>query len=224
MKNQQKGSASLVLIVIIIVLVGIVGYFIFSKKIVNNPYSQTSTNPATLPVPNQPSTSQATSSKTPNQLSLIMSKNTAFSDLTVSLGSVNQKIGSYTISSSNAQAVNLTNIVIITQKASFPGESTAFKNLTVKINGIKFGQIVASPNPSNSDNFEGLVNIPANKKIIVDLYADITTTHSVPFTFDSSVATELSGCYGSEVGNSTSVNCNSIVGNGITGQSVILNK
>src|SRR5437868_1245709 len=117
------------LVFVLVVIVAFAGYFIFSNKIVTNSYNQTSTNQTTPPVSNQSSTSQVKSFKPSSELPLTMARNTAFSDPTVSLGSVNQKIGSYTISSSNIQDINLTYISIITQKAPFPGEPTAFKNL-----------------------------------------------------------------------------------------------
>lgn len=138
---------------------------------------------------------------------LTVSRNTAFGSPNYSPGSTDVRIGSYSLTASSADGVNLNSITILTSAAS-----TNFQNLKLKVAGQQFGITQPTLSASASYTFSGSLNIPAGQTKIVDVFADILSSTSAG-TYTT--VTTLSGCSGSGATTFNSVTCASTSGQNI---------
>lgn len=147
--------------------------------------------------------------------SLTVSKNSGVGSQTYSAGAGGARIGSYALTASSAEGVNLTSITI---KTGTNGAS--YQNLRVMRGTTQFGTTQPTVGANTSYTFSGSVNIPAGQTVIVDVYADILSGTSAG---THSTITTLTGCSGSGASTFTSVSCSSTAGQDvvIAGQSSI---
>ena len=87
-------------------------------------------------------------------------------------GQGNARIGSWVLSASSAEGINVSTITFIAS-GTFP-----FANLTAKVNGVQFGNVDGSVTAGDTETFAGAspAAIPAGGNITVDLYADTLST------------------------------------------------
>lgn len=88
-------------------------------------------------------------------------------------GQSNAKIGSYVLSASSAEGINVSTITILsTSTATFP-----YANLYIKVNGTQFGDTKGSVIAATNYTFAGSspILISAGGSVTVDVYADILT-------------------------------------------------
>jgi len=117
---------------------------------------------------------------------------------TTTIGGV--KIGSYALSASSAEGVNVSNLTI-TMSAS----STDFKNLKIMVGGNQFGSTLGTLSGSDIVAFSGTaIAIPAGSSKIVDVYATVLSGASQG---TKTTLTRLSSCVGTGATNYTSVSC-----------------
>jgi hypothetical protein len=151
--------------------------------------------------------------------SISASTNNALGAQNVSAGTSNLRIGSYSLSASSAEGVNVNtvNITTLPGQTTWIGGATAFQNLRLFINGTQFGTTQNTVSPEGNYVFSGSpFNVPAGQTVNVDVFAD--TLSSATGTYTS--ATALSGYTGTGATSYTSVN---MVGSAINGQSVNFN-
>lgn len=121
------------------------------------------------------------------------------------------KIGSYVLTASSAEGVNVSNLAI-TMNAS----STNFQNLKVMVNGAQFGTTRPTLTGSDVVTFSGSspINVPSGGSTIVDVYADILSNAS---TISYSTVTRLTSCTGTGAMTYTAISCSLVSsGNGQT--------
>ncbi len=88
-------------------------------------------------------------------------------------GQSNAKIGSFVLSASSAEGINVSTITLVsTTSATFP-----YANLYIKVNGVQFGTVTGSVLTATNYTFAGSspILIPAGGSVTVDVYADILT-------------------------------------------------
>ena len=87
-------------------------------------------------------------------------------------GQANAKIGSWVLSASSAEGINVSTITWVAS-GTFP-----FANLTAKVNGVQFGNVDGSISTGDTETFSGAspAAIPAGGNITFDLYADVLST------------------------------------------------
>lgn len=109
---------------------------------------------------------------------LTVALNNTLGSQNVSAGTTNLRIGSYALSASSVEGVNVNTVSI--QPA--PGQSVTpalFQNLKLFVNGTQFGVAQAVVNNSTTYSFSGIAfNIPAGSTVNVDVYADTLSTAS----------------------------------------------
>lgn len=95
-------------------------------------------------------------------------------------GQANARIGSWVLSASSAEGINVSTITFVAS-GTFP-----FANLLAKVNGVQFGNVDGSITAGDTETFAGSspAAIPAGGNLTIDLYADVLST-----------ATNLGGAY-----------------------------
>ncbi|MEK7193217.1 MAG: peptidoglycan-binding protein [Patescibacteria group bacterium] len=141
--------------------------------------------------------------------SLTASLNSGVGAQTVSKGATNVRIGSYSLTASTAEGVNLNTITILTSASS-----SNFQNLKLKDGTTQIG--ITQPTLSNSASytFSGNINVAAGQTKIIDMYADVLSG-TVAATYTA--VTSISSCSGSGSMTFTSVTCGAV-----TGQSLVV--
>ena len=152
--------------------------------------------------------------------SISASTNNALGNQNVSAGTSNLRIGSYSLSASSAEGVNINTVSITTLPGmanwGYVGAPTAFQNLRVFVNGAQFGTTQNTVSPNGVAVFSGSpFTVPAGSTVNVDVFAD--TLSSATGTYTN--ATELSGYTGTGAKSYTAVNMTGVV----LGQSVNFN-
>jgi len=130
--------------------------------------------------------------------SLGATENSALGNQSVSAGTTNLRIGSYSLSASSAEGVNVNTVSILLTPTypSWISGLTAFQNLKLIVNGVQFGQTNNTLSPQGTYVFSGSpINVPAGQTVNVDVYAD--TLSSATGTYNN--ATELTGYTGTGV-------------------------
>lgn len=140
---------------------------------------------------------------------LTASTNSGVGTQTVAAGQTGAKIGSYSLTASAAEGVNI-NTLNITMSAS----GTLFSNLRLMIGNTQFGTTQPTLSASGVYGFSGTLNIPAGTSRIVDVYADVLSSIS---SVTYSAVTTLSGCTGQGASTFTSVSCSSVTGQNVKG-------
>lgn len=132
--------------------------------------------------------------------SLTVAANSAVGTQTVAAGQTNAKIGSYSLTASAAEGVNLNNLSI-TMSAS----GTLFSNLKLMVGNTQFGTTQPTLSASGVYTFSGNLNIPAGQTKTVDVHADVLSGIGDGTTYTD--VTTLSGCTGQGATTFTSVTC-----------------
>jgi hypothetical protein len=148
--------------------------------------------------------------------SISASTNNALGNQNVSAGTSNLKIGSYSLSASSAEGVNI-NTVSITAVPAEVGNptagtwytnATAFQNLRLFINGTQFGTTQNTVTPNGVSVFSGSpFTVPAGSTVNVDVYADTLSSATGTYAY----ATGLSGYTGTGAKSYTAVNSNALI-------------
>ncbi|KKS75924.1 MAG: LPXTG-motif cell wall anchor domain protein [Candidatus Azambacteria bacterium GW2011_GWA2_42_9] len=112
-----------------------------------------------------------------NQLTITSSpfqakQNSAFGAGNIVKGQTAAKIGSFVLSASSAEGINVSTITL-TSSSTFP-----FANLMIKVNGVQFGDNKGSLLAATDYTFAGTspVLIPAGGSVTVDAYVDVLTS------------------------------------------------
>ncbi|MBI2033591.1 MAG: peptidoglycan-binding protein, partial [Candidatus Liptonbacteria bacterium] len=135
---------------------------------------------------------------------LTVAKNVGLGTQQVSKGANGVKIGSYTLTASSAEGVNLNTITIATSASS-----TNFQNLKLMSSGSQFGITQTTLSASASYTFSGSLNVPSGQSKTVDVVADVlNSAAAVTYT----AVTTLSACSGSGAITGTSISCSNTPG------------
>lgn len=139
---------------------------------------------------------------------LTVAQNSGVGAQTFAAGTQNATIGSYALTASSADGVNLTTITILTNASS-----TNFQNLRLMVDGAQYGVTQTTLSASASYTFSGNLSITAGQTKTVNVVADILS--SAPGTTYGTVTT-LSGCSGRGIMTNASVSCTSTAGQTLT--------
>lgn len=141
---------------------------------------------------------------------LTVAKNAGVGTQTYAAGVSNAKIGSYSLSASSAEGVNLTTVSIL-----MSGNAASYQNLKLMVGTTQIGTTQAALGASSTYSFSvsGGLNVPAGQSKIVDVYADILSGTTAA---THSVLTTLSGCSGSAATTYTAISCSSTPGQNLT--------
>ncbi len=127
--------------------------------------------------------------------SLAAAANNALGNQNVSAGVSNLEIGSYALTASSAEGVNVNNLTVTmgTSNTTGGGSSPAFQNLKVLVNGTQFGTTQGTLSNGGIYTFSGTpFTVPAGNTITVNVYADTLSSA----TGTATNATNLSGLSG----------------------------
>lgn len=99
---------------------------------------------------------------------------------TITAGSTNQPIGSYSFTASSNEGVNINTVSIeLTPGATSP----AFQNLKLLVNGTQFGTTQSTVNGNATYSFSGSAfNVPAGQTVNITVYADPLSNASGTYT------------------------------------------
>lgn len=127
--------------------------------------------------------------------SLTAAQNNALGNQVVSAGQSDLKIGSYSLSASSAEGVNINTVSVqlTPGTTTWNNSQTAFQNLKLLVNGVQFGTTQGVLSPGSTYVFSGSAfNVPAGQTVNVDVYAD--TLSNATGTYNP--ATKLTGYTG----------------------------
>jgi len=148
--------------------------------------------------------------------SLAVGQNNALGTQKVASGVQGLEIGSYSLTASSAEGVNINNLSV-TMGGSTNVASQAFQNLKVLVNGTQFGTTYGTLNDEGIYTFSGTAfNVPAGNSVNVNVYAD-TLSSATSSATDISPATYLSGLSGT---GSVSNSAISLTGGSVRGQNL----
>jgi peptidoglycan hydrolase-like protein with peptidoglycan-binding domain len=139
--------------------------------------------------------------------SLLVSKNSAYGNQNFAKGSTGAKVGSYVLTASSAEGVNISNFTI-----NMNASSTNFQNLTAKVGSTVIGTSYPTLSANTNYTFSGNVNVPIGGTQIIDIYADVLNSASGSM----GALTTFVGCTGTGQVTFSSASC--VVQNGGTGQ------
>jgi hypothetical protein len=144
--------------------------------------------------------------------SLTVTQNSGLGTQTISKGSTNQEIGSYALSASSAEGVNVSTVSINLPNTGFLASN--LQNLKLFVNGTQFGTTVPTVN-AGTYTFSGTqFNVPAGQTVNVNVFADI---NSSAFGASTGGVTALNGVSGSgAISNSAVTLSSSIAGQNLT--------
>ncbi len=128
---------------------------------------------------------------------------------TVAASQSGAKIGSYSLTASSAEGVNLTSITLTTSASS-----TLFSNLRLMVGSTQFGVTQPSLTASGQYTFSGALNVPAGTTKVVDVYAD-ALSGIAGVTYPA--ITSITNCAGSGATTFTSVTSCSATGQSVRG-------
>jgi len=152
--------------------------------------------------------SALTLSTTPLSASL----DNAFGTQTYAKGASAVKIGSFVLSASSAEGVNVSNLTI-----TMSSSSTNFQNLKATVDGVQFGLVQNTLGASQVTTFSGTaISVPKGGTKTVSVYADVLSSATAA-TYTG--LTTLTSCTGTGATTNTSVSC---APTSIAGQSVTL--
>jgi hypothetical protein len=134
---------------------------------------------------------------------LTAGQNNALGAQTIAAGATSQEIGSYALTASSADGVNVSNLSVgVGSLGTTNGTNSAFQNLKVMVNGTQFGTTQATVAPSAQYSFSGTpFLIPEGGTVDVNVYADTLSTA----TGTTSSATTLESVAGTGQTSFTSV-------------------
>ncbi len=130
--------------------------------------------------------------------SLAVSQNNALGTQNVAAGVQGLEIGSYSLTASSAEGVNINN-VSITMGGTASVASESFQNLKLEVNGTQFGSTWGTVNDEGIYTFSGTpFTVPAGNTVNVNVYAD-TLSSATSTNPDIAPATYLSGLSGTGI-------------------------
>jgi len=143
----------------------------------------------------------------PVSFPLTVALNSTFTGGTRIFGSQNQQIGSFTLTSTSTEPVNISTITIKVQ----PNTSQRWlQNIVVRTNNSYFAQPIASITPGASLTVNGNLSLPALGSATVDIYADVLSGGTAAVAL--SPASVLMGCIGYGVTDTAKVSCPALNG------------
>jgi hypothetical protein len=148
-----------------------------------------------------------TSNTGPSAFPLNVTLNGSFISPYYVFGTQNQQIGSFVITSTSTEAINLNSITV---KVQPNGGTPLFQNVTVRTNSAYFAPTQSGIAQSSPITFNGYLSIGAMGTATVDVYADILSGSTVPITVTP--AAILFGCGGTGVSDWAKVSCPSLNG------------
>lgn len=127
--------------------------------------------------------------------------NGAFGNPRYAAGATGVRIGSYVLSASSAEGVNITTIT-----TEFSAAATSSQNVMLKVGGTQFGTTRATMSGSDIVTFSGAspLNVPRGGSVILDVYADILSNAGSATYTD---LTQLDSCSGIGATTNASVSC-----------------
>ena len=142
---------------------------------------------------------------------LTSAQNSGFGNITYAKGSSNVKIGSYTLTASTAEGINISNLTITTNASS-----TNFQNLKVMVGSAQIGSTQSTLTASQAITFSGTINVSAGSSKTVDVYADVLSSVTAVSSLGS--VTTLTSCTGTGASTNSSISCSptSIAGQTLT--------
>lgn len=127
-------------------------------------------------------------------------------------GAANVRIGSYTLTASSAQGVNVTNMTV-----TFSASSTNYQNTMVKVGSAQFGSTKATLSGSDAVTFSGStpIVVPRGGSITVDVYGDILSNTTAA---THTALTTLTSCNATGATTNSSISCSptSVAGQSVT--------
>jgi hypothetical protein len=139
---------------------------------------------------------------------LTVAQNSAIGTPAVTPGATGQKIGSYNLSASSAEGVNVSTITVL-----LGATGAQFSNLVVKVGGVQFGSNQPTLANSTSYTFSGTqFTVPKSGTVNVDVYADVLTSATAAL---KATLTTLSGCTANGTPSLTSISCTSTAGQSV---------
>ncbi len=144
---------------------------------------------------------------------LLATKNTAFGNQTYAKGATGAKIGSFVLTASAAEGVNVSNLTI-----AMTASSTQLQNLLVKVNGVQFGNNKSTLAGSDTVSFAGSspISIASGGSVAVDVFADLLSSAN---TGTYTTLTSLSSCTGTGASTYSAVSCSPT---NVSGQSPVV--
>jgi hypothetical protein len=135
--------------------------------------------------------------------SLAAAANNALGNQSVSAGVSNLEIGSYALTASSAEGVNVNNLTITMGNSTVLNSSLpAFQNLKVLVNGTQFGVTQGTLGQGGIYTFSGTpFTVPAGNTVDVNVYADTLSSA----TGTATTATSLTGLSGTGAVSYTSI-------------------
>jgi hypothetical protein len=125
--------------------------------------------------------------------SLTATANPGFGTQSVSKNTSDQEIGSYNLTASSAEGVNVNNLAIMTN-SSWGAPLGNFSSLEVVVNGTQFGTTVPNVTPGTTYTFSGSAfNIQAGQTVTVNVFANISSQATGGTTGGATSLTGLSG-------------------------------
>jgi hypothetical protein len=119
--------------------------------------------------------------------SLTVVQNSAFGTQTVSPNSTDEQIGSYSLTASSAEGVNVSTLSLL---ANYAG----LQNLKVIVNGVQFGTTQPTVSNGTTYTFSGSsFNVPEGQTVPVNVFADINSSATSSSLGGATKLTGLSG-------------------------------
>jgi len=124
--------------------------------------------------------------------SLTASANNALGTQTVSAGTSGVEIGSYSLTASSAEGVNVNNLTV--QMGTAVAGIEPFQNLKVMVNGTQFGTTQSTISAGTQYTFSGTpFTVPAGNTVNVNVYADTLSSATSTTSGGATILTGLSG-------------------------------
>jgi len=141
---------------------------------------------------------------------LTVDKNNAVGTMTYAKGATAAKIGSYVLTASSAEGINVSNFTV-----TMASSSANFQNLLAKVGDTQIGTTKATLGGSDVVTFSGNLSVPTGGTTIVNIYADILSSAS---TATYTTLTTLTSCTGTGASTYSSVSCSptSVAGQDLT--------
>jgi len=112
---------------------------------------------------------------------LTIAKNSSMGDQNLVRGSSSQKIGSFNITTTNAEGVNISSLIldadIYNNTDTAQSSVSGLNNLKLMVDGEQIGSTISTPAVANNTfSVSGQLNIAKASSVTVDVYADVSTT------------------------------------------------
>ncbi len=130
---------------------------------------------------------------------LVVSRSSAYGDMTKTAGASNVKIGEYVFQASSADDLNITGITV-----TLHGDVSDLQNLVLKDgDGNQYGNTIGTPT-AGGNTFSGSMSIKASQTKVVDVYADILSSANNNDHVSTTLAAGAVSAYGVSSGKSVS--------------------